>query len=887
MPRLNDPRGSNSHTVTLPKQLLEQLEGLEGNHISPKRNQPSGRNKRNYNGSLGRKDRRKAERAVKKGKARQGRTIQEHESDDDVDENLDDVLENGDKDGESEPPPPEPEKPLKSILKPAKQTKPDSTPNDRNPPLMPKKSILKRTQKPDPIPASNSHDVSPPPPPPPRPSKKVKEQLAQDDAEILWLEKQLGMKKGKKLLKAFHDDGLDGLLGGIDELVGVEGSGNGKRKRGEEEQWLAEKRRKALGGDDATEEEAEADSSGKDDDMESSNEDSSNDDEDVEDKVEDEEFGGFSDSDKGAESDPSISEPPEAVKPQRENPYIAPTTSTVPVTKYKPPALQGVSPSDTEALTRLRRQTQGLLNRLSEGNLLSILGDVEKLYRENPRQHVTSTLVNLLLGLICDPSSLYDTFLILHAGFICAIYKVIGTDFGAALVQRVVEELDKRLSFTEGQGKEGTNLISLVAELYTFQVVGSTLMFDYIRELLGDLSEHHAEMLLKIIRNAGTQLRQDDPSALKDVVLMLQPAIAKVGEENLSVRTKFMIETIDNLKNNRMKTGFAAFAVASEHRATMRKTLGSLNSRSIRASEPLRIGLTDIRNSDKRGKWWLVGASWKGNDSQTSTGENAEIFQSKVNTSDSEDGFLEGSTMDLLRLAKEQRMNTDVRRSIFISIMSAQDYQDAHRRLLKLRLKKSQENEIPRVLVHCTGAEEVYNPFYTIIARKLCSERRLQFAFQFALWDLFKRMGESGDLEGDYENVDLDEDDSISMQQTVNLAKMFGSLIAEGALKLSVLKTLNITYLQSKAKMFVELMLITVIVHSQRKCKQHRHDEKALVNIFASVKDAPPIIAGLRYFVRKVVRKTDVAGGKKEREVVKWGWRVAYDTLGVLETEMR
>lgn len=248
-----------------------------------------------------------------------------------------------------------------------------------------------------------------------------------------------------------------------------------------------------------------------------------------------------------------------------------------------------------------------------------------------------------------------------------------------------------------------------------------------------------------------------------------------------------MIETISNLKNNRMKTGVAASIVMSEHTTRMKKTLGSLNTRTIRASEPLRIGLKDIRDTDKRGKWWLVGASYKDEDRNSQyLVDPPSKRQLSPHSGDVE--MVEQDATDLLQLAREQRMNTDVRRSIFVSIMSATDYRDAHLRLLKLRLKRSQELEIPKVLIHCAGAETIYNPYYTLIARKLCTDRKLKMAFQFSLWGLFKRMGE-GEEGIDEELGQQDEqDDALGMRSVVNLAKLYGILVAEGGLDLGVLK---------------------------------------------------------------------------------------------------
>ena len=297
--------------------------------------------------------------------------------------------------------------------------------------------------------------------------------------------------------------------------------------------------------------------------------------------------------------------------------------------------------------------------------------------------------------------------------------------------------------------------------------------------------------LLTNLIGSGLQLRQDDPSSLKNIVFLLQQAIEKVGENNLSVRTKFMIETIYNIKNNRVKTGITASTITSEHTIRMKKTLGSLNTRTIKASEPLRIGLKDIRESDKRGKWWLIGANYKDDESQ----DRAESFM--LLTTPATKGSKEAKTMvsaatDLILLAKEHRMNTDVRRSIFVAIMSATDYDDAYVRLQKLRLKKKQEQEIPKVLIHCSGAEKSYNPYYTLVARRVCSDRKLKMGFQLSLWDLFRRMGEIED--SDKEDENSNDEDTLGLRHLVNLAKMFGTLVAEGGLGLGILKVSGQTH---------------------------------------------------------------------------------------------
>lgn len=312
-------------------------------------------------------------------------------------------------------------------------------------------------------------------------SSKVKSKLDEDDAEIAALEKKLGLKKGKKLPKSFTEDGLEDLMGNLAE----DSEDDSKKRKREADDWLQSKRQKAQerqaaaameidGEDDESDSELEGDL-----------------DEEVFGSDDDSEFGGF---------DPEEKAPPK----QRENPYIAPPTKkeVTPGQKYIPPSLRVREDPESESLTRLKRQAQGHLNKLSEANLLSILAEFEKLYRDYPRQHVTSTIIDLLMGLICERSVLQDTFLVLHAGFIASLYKVMGMDFGAEIVQRVVETLDAENDGRGGfEGKESMNLISLLAQLYNFHVIGSPLIFDYIRLFLKEITESNTELLLKVIRS--------------------------------------------------------------------------------------------------------------------------------------------------------------------------------------------------------------------------------------------------------------------------------------------------------------------------------------------------------------------------------------------------
>lgn len=880
-------------TIQLPRQLLDEL------NIS----RPRLRGQCQRNSPPSRKEQRKAERTKKKkdGNFRVTKRSANNTAVQNWPAKLADTV-NRDEARHNRAAPEQ--KPLESILK---------TPKDKNSKsnTQPGRSELSPTSK-------DKLQIS----------RGMRDKLAADDAEIAALEKALGMKGNSKLPKAFEDDGLDVLLD--DKESDEETGSSSKRKRAEYNDFLAGKRRKLRKRDIDDDDEVDSDDvesiPGQEKALEtpfSSNEAS------VVDDGEDDQT-----SDTSLEGLTATPQPPSVAKRERENPYIAPKVSDQPGTamKYVPPSLRKASQDSAEDLNRLKRQTQGLLNRLSEDNLLSILSDIEKLYSSNPRQHVSQVLLDLLVGLFCDATGLQDTFVILHAGLITAIHKVVAADFGPQVLQKLDEEFTKyhsSLQSSDFSSKQALNLINLLSTLYTFQVISSTLLYDYIRLLLTSFSESNAELLLKVLRNAGPQIRQDDPSSLKDVITLLSSAVAEKGEQNLSARTKFMIETMHSLRNNKMKTGHAASAITSAHTIRMKKILGSLNqSRTIKASEPLNISLQDLRNTDKRGRWWLIGASYRDNSISQISHQSQLDGQGHVlsphpapppplnhNRSSRATTPTYSPVPDLHTLALHNRMTTPIRRAIFIALMSAEDCTDAYIRLQKLNLRNRQREEIPKVLVHCAGAEIVsagseeegsYNPYYTLVARRLCQgDKKAKVGMRFAVWDFWGR------ISSDIDNEDTEEEErwqrqqqqqhsAMNLRSIVNIAKMYGNLVAEGILGLEILKTLDLMALRSeKVKVWLEVFFITVISESSKDPsnstvmaeesgkRAYVKNEEKLLRVFLNdkaLRGESNVGRGVRWFLGKVVRKTDIAGGKEERDIVRWGCKVLGDALQGLST---
>jgi len=108
--------------------------------------------------------------------------------------------------------------------------------------------------------------------------------------------------------------------------------------------------------------------------------------------------------------------------------------------------------------------------------------------------------------------------------------------------------------------------------------------------------------------------------------------------------------------NQPRKSPIASSLLSARNVVVSRKTRSSTAATTnvkVLTNEPLRVSLNDLLQSDTRGKWWLVGAGWQGN----------PLLEVKP---------VEKQEDSLMEMAREQGMNTDVRRSIFVILMTSE-----------------------------------------------------------------------------------------------------------------------------------------------------------------------------------------------------------------------
>lgn len=319
---------------------------------------------------------------------------------------------------------------------------------------------------------------------------------------------------------------------------------------------------------------------------------------------------------------------------------------------------------------KLQKQLNGLFNRLSGSNMHAIVHEMLKIFNSNQysRFEIINTMFSMLKNSLIRQNVVTAIRLVCeHAALVSIISSNIGNEFGANLLQKLIivfKELFEEDASFEIEDKRLDNVVLFLCFLYNFKLFTSVLIFDIMNEKLISSMDNLArlekiiELILIVLRQTGFQLRKDNPIALKELIIKLKFDTSKFqNNENISSRLKFMIDSVNAIKNNdvRLMDGYDPDMCEQLH-----KQVKILYSEAYRNDYQLNINYGDLIKSNEFGKWWIVGSAWAKDE------ENAAERKKSIQKGSSQ--FSE----KILALARKQHMNTDIRRNIFCIIVSAE-----------------------------------------------------------------------------------------------------------------------------------------------------------------------------------------------------------------------
>ncbi|XP_026148323.1 nucleolar MIF4G domain-containing protein 1 [Mastacembelus armatus] len=670
----------------------------------------------------------------------------------------------------------------------------------------------------------------------------------QEDREIKKLERCLGLNKRKNkksLPQSFVADGLDYILGVLDSGSSATGvydddddidmAKENFEKLDENDSQLSEDNEE-LGDDRASEGSTEdigsVEVDDDDDDEMNEGDDDDDDDDETNDEEEEEQMDDeLDDSDATGSDNENEGETEEVDTSHIKTSDTKSESVPSPTDKYVPPHLRNAGDQKRKAeLEKLKRNVKGMVNRLSEPSMASISSQLEELYMSCSRKDMNETLTEVLLAACVTPTLMPDRLLMEHILLVSVLHHTIGLEVGANFLETVVRKFDE-LYKKPGDGKECDNLAAIIAHLYNFQVVHSSLIFDILKLLVGAFTEKDIELVLFVLRNVGFALRKDDALTLKELISEAQQKANDLGSRfQDQTRVRFMLETMLALKNNDMRKIPGYNPETVERLRKLQRTL--IHHRAGGSDMKLRVSLNNLLAAEQVGRWWIVGSSWSGTP-----------MISEQGSTTTKQSTVEGQfSAKVLELARKQRMNTEVRQNIFCVIMTSEDYLDAFEKLLRMGLKDKQEREIVHVLMDCCLQEKAFNAFYAVLGEKICShDRRFQMTFQFSLWDKFKELS------------------NLPNSNFNNLVQLVTHFLQRKCLSLSILKVIEFGELDKPKVRFLRQVLTKLL-------KETEPDD--LAGIFGRISGIPKLgmlREGLKLFISHFLLKNAQSQGPAEQ----------------------
>lgn len=456
--------------------------------------------------------------------------------------------------------------------------------------------------------------------------------------------------------------------------------------------------------------------------------------------------------------------------------------------KYVPPHLRQRSDNEKQKLLTLRKTINSSLNKVGDENLLLTIKTIINIYNSNPHTDVNMVLTDIILAGIGNDIKVMDSLVRLYTAVIAGATYVFGSSVIGYYLERMYGEFNTIYTKTVNEqimsedpdfvyNKKTSNYLLSIVYLYELQCINCHLIFDIIKRLIKSFSPLDLELLLLTLKSCGFQLRSDDPESLKYIIIDVKDKAKEIDVENnkeMSVKSKMMLDMIIDLKNNRQRT---TYINEVERMNSIKKQIKSVSKNSNYVA--LNIGSDDLINVDTKGRWWIMGAQWKPDSNSANT-----ITDNLISSLSKE------KKNSLLELAKKMRMNTDIRRGIFVIIMGSEDYLNAFEQLQKLNLNNVQQREVIHILLDCCGQEKQYNPYYAFLAQHLCSfNHSYKFTIQLSYWDFFKEI------------------DNFPVRKIANYAKLLSHLLLKFTLSFGILKTLQFSNLSKQTKMFLVVLL--------------------------------------------------------------------------------
>ncbi|KAI9817854.1 MAG: pre-mRNA-splicing factor cwc22 [Pycnora praestabilis] len=418
----------------------------------------------------------------------------------------------------------------------------------------------------------------------------------------------------------------------------------------------------------------------------------------------------------------------------------------------------------------LKKSINGLINKVNVSNIKHI---VPELFSENLHRG---------RGLFCRSIMKAQAASLPFTPIYAAMAAIVNTKLpqvGELLLSRLIVQFRK--AFKRNDKAVCLSSSTFIAHLCNQQVAHEMVAAQILLLLLHKPTDDSVEIAVGLTREVGQHLEEmSGPIALA----VFDQFRSILHEADIDKRVQYMIEVLFQVRKDKYKDNLAIKEeldlVEEEDQITHRTGLDD------------EVDVQDGLNVFK------FDSEWEENEEKYRKFK-AEVL-GEAEGSDEDDGMESDDSSDDEEEEKEKELeikdqsNTDLvnlRRTIYLTIMSSIDFEECCHKLMKVTLPAGQEPELPSMVIECCSQERTYSKFYGLIGERFAKINRL--------WtDLFE-----ASFAKYYDTIHRYETNRLR-----NIARFFGHLISSDAIGWHVLSVvhLNEEETTSSSRIFIKIL---------------------------------------------------------------------------------
>ncbi|KAK6138378.1 hypothetical protein DH2020_027852 [Rehmannia glutinosa] len=450
----------------------------------------------------------------------------------------------------------------------------------------------------------------------------------------------------------------------------------------------------------------------------------------------------------------------------------------------------------------LRKSINGLVNKVNATNIKNI---IPELFAENLIRGRGLFCRSCMKSQMASPG-FTDVF--------AALVAVVNTKFpevGDLLLRRIILQLQR--AYKRNDKPQLLAAVKFIAHLVNQQIVHELIALELLTLLLEKPTDDSVEVAVGFVTECGSLLQDLSPRGLHGIFERFR-GILHEGE--IDKRVQFLIEGLFALRKAKFQ-GYPAVRpeldlVEQEDQLTHEVSLLD----EIDPEITLDIFKPDPNFSENEKRYEELKKQILGEESEDEEDEDED-----ADSDDEDEEESEEEDEEQMKIKDETETNLiNLRRTIYLTIMSSVDFEEAGHKLLKIKLEPGQEMELCIMLLECCSQERTYLRYYGLLGQRFCMINKVhQENFETCFVQQYSMIHR------------------LETNKLRNVAKFFAHLLGTDALPWHVLAYIRLTEedTTSSSRIFIKILFQELSEHLGIRLLNERLSDPAMQESFESI----------------------------------------------------